>query len=139
MRATMRPPTHPSNIPPPTRPSSTLNGRNVSVARPRPSSASCPYQALPARNTTHKSTIATQRAQPALEDAFGDERPPDEGKRRPDELHDFNFVTPRIGRQPDDIRDRHRGGDREQGDHDQANRRGRTARADPSRLSHRRS
>ncbi len=68
----------------------------------------------------HKSTIATSAPSPTLQDAFGDEGPADEGERRPDELHDFNFVTPGIGRQADDIGDRHRRGDREQGDDDQA-------------------
>src|SRR4051812_15613407 len=45
-----------------------------------------------------------QRAGAPLDKAFGNERPADIGERRPDELHDFNFVAPRQGGQADDIR-----------------------------------
>ena len=58
VRATIRPPTHPRSIPPATSARSAPNGRNVSVVRPRPSSARALYQAFPARKIAQSSIIA---------------------------------------------------------------------------------
>ena len=118
----MSPPTHPSSIPPATRVSSTPNGRNVSVVSPRPSSARLPVPGLSRQENDPEQHDRDHCPRPALEDALGDERAPDEGERRAHELHDFNFVTPGIGGEADDVGHRQRRGDREQRDDDQADR-----------------
>ena len=74
------------------------------------------------------STIATSAPTPPCRIALGDERPTDEGERRAHELHDFNFVTAGVGREPHDVGHRQRRGDSEQRDDDAARRCGRTGR-----------
>ncbi len=92
-----------------------LNGRNISDVTPeafqRPDG---PYQALPTRKTTHRETIATSGPDPSLQDPLGHERTADERERRSHELHDFDFVAPGIGREPDDVGDGQGGGDAEE-------------------------
>ena len=110
----MSPPRHPSAIPPPTSVTRTPTGRNVSVVSPSPSRASCPYQAFPVRKIRPEEHDRDDRANAALQNALGDERSADERERRPDELHDFNFVTTGVSGEPHHVGDRQGRGDREQ-------------------------
>ena len=73
--------------------------------RPSPSSASLAVPALAHHEDHPQRDDGHECPDPALQDPFGDERPADEGERRPDELHDFNFVTARVGGQADDVGD----------------------------------
>ena len=76
---------------------------------------------------------------PALEEPFGDERTADEGQRRSDELHDFDFVAAGVQPEADDGGHGDGGGQR----HQQRQRQARAARRvrgrPPSRASHSRS
>ena len=69
----------------------------------------------------------------ALQESLGDERAADEGERRPDELHDFDLVAPRVQAEPDDRGHGHRGGQR----HQRARARSRRARMRVEPAAHR--
>src|SRR4029079_7836506 len=60
------------------------------------------------------------RPEPPLDEPLCYERAADVRERRPHQLHDFNFVLPRQGRQPDDVGDREGAGHRHQQDDDEA-------------------
>src|SRR4029077_18660959 len=69
------------------------SGQPDRLAKRRPVAG--PYEAEP----RYQHEDSDQRPHSSLEESLDNERAADIGERRPDELHDFNFVTPRQSRQ----------------------------------------
>ena len=116
----MNPPRQPSSMPPPTTATQSSQRQEREGRQPNRLGRHLPVAQAHGGEHPPEQQQRDECPRSALEDAFDHERPADVGERGTDELHDFNFVMARGGRQPDDVRDRQRRGRGEQDDDEQS-------------------